>query len=87
MNTTELIEKIKNASSSWLQGDWPYNTELPLEAANKLQELQQLVDDMLGDHYVDYLDFYTNRCRELEDELEYYKNIVEQIKEAMGEVN
>ena len=87
MNTTELIEKIKNASSSWLQGDWPYNTELPLAAAKKLEELQQLVDDMLGDHYVDYLDFYTNRCRELEDELEYYKNIVEQIKEAMGEVN
>lgn len=83
MSTKELIEKLKNASSSWLQGDWPYNTELPIEAANKLQELQQLVDDMLGDHYVDNLDFYTSRCRYLEDKLEYYKNIVKKITEIM----
>ena len=39
-------------------------------AANKLETLQRLVDDMLGDHYVDYLDWYINRCQELEDELE-----------------
>ena len=39
-------------------------------AANKLEELQRIIDDMLGDHYVDYLDWYTNRCRELEAELE-----------------
>jgi hypothetical protein len=25
---------------------------------------------MLGDHYVDNLDWYSNRCRELEEELE-----------------
>ena len=36
----------------------PYFIE---EAANKLEQLQKLVDDMLGDHYVDYLDWYTNR--------------------------
>ena len=45
----------------------PYFIE---EAANKLEQLQQLVDDMLGDHYVDYLDWYANRCHTLEEELE-----------------
>ena len=39
-------------------------------AANKLEELQRIIDDILGDHYVDYLDWYANRCRELEEELE-----------------
>ena len=77
--TTELIEKLRSASDMWLQGDWPYNGELPLEAADKLEQLQNFIDDMLGDHYVDYLDFYANQCRELETELEYYKNIVEKI--------
>lgn len=45
----------------------PYFIE---EAANKLEQLQRLIDDMLGDHYVDNLDWYSNRCRELEEELE-----------------
>jgi hypothetical protein len=45
----------------------PYLME---EAADKLEELQNFIDDMLGDHYVDYLEFYANRCRELEEELE-----------------
>ena len=39
-------------------------------AANKLEQLQQLIDDMLGDHYVDNLDWYMNRCRELEEKLQ-----------------
>lgn len=39
-------------------------------AADKLEQLQKLVDDMLGGHYVDNLDWYANRCRELEEELE-----------------
>lgn len=85
--TQELIKTLRESSSVWMQGDWPYNTELPLAAAKKLEELQRFIDDMLGDHYVDYLDFYTSRCRELEDELEYYKNIVNKITEIMGEVN
>ena len=42
-------------------------------AADKLEELQRLIDDMTNDHYVDALDFYSERCRELEDELEKSK--------------
>ena len=45
----------------------PYLME---EAADRLEELQNFIDDMLGDHYVDYLEFYVNRCHELEEELE-----------------
>ena len=47
------------------------------EAANKLEQLQQFIDDIFGDHYVDYLEFYTNRCRELEDQLEAVRKIVQ----------
>lgn len=45
------------------------------DAADKLCILRQFIDDMLGDHYVDYLEFYANRCRELEDQLEAIKKI------------
>lgn len=31
--------------------------------------------DILGDHYIDYLEFYTNRCRELEEQLSDKNNI------------
>lgn len=40
------------------------------QAADKLEWLRRLIDDLCMDHYVDYLEFYTNRCRELEEELE-----------------
>lgn len=43
------------------------------EAADKLEELQQLIDDTTNDHYVDALDFYSERCRELEDKIENAK--------------
>jgi len=39
------------------------------EAANRLEELQRFIDDMMGDHYVDYLEFYAERCRELEEKI------------------
>ena len=42
-------------------------------AADKLEDLQRLIDDTTNDHYVDALDFYSERCRELEDELEKSK--------------
>lgn len=51
------------------------------EAALKLEQLQQMIDDMMGDHYIDYLEFYVNRCRELEEELERCKNGNNQSKE------
>ena len=40
------------------------------DIANKLEELMQFIDDMLCDHYVDNLEWYMNRCWELEDEIE-----------------
>lgn len=42
-------------------------------AADKLEELQRLIDDTTNDHYVDALDFYSERCWKLEDELEKSK--------------
>ena len=39
---------------------------LLLEAANKIEWLQSLVDDMTNDHFIDTLDFYSERCRKLE---------------------
>lgn len=42
-------------------------------AADKLEELQQFIDDTTNDHYVDILDFYSKRCRELEDKIENAK--------------
>ena len=68
MTTRELINGIRDYTG---RCDMPFERYLMLnEAANKLEQLQQLVDDILGDHYVDYLDCYANRCRELEDQIE-----------------
>lgn len=39
------------------------------EAADKIEWLQKLVDDMTNDHFVDTLDFYAERCQNLEEEL------------------
>lgn len=45
-------------------------------AANRLEELQHIIDDMLGDHYVDYLEFYASRCRELEEKMSEILSII-----------
>lgn len=72
METRELIEQLYQYHKDYGQ-DAPirlYQISLDCKkAADRLVELQNLVDDMLGDHYVDYLEFYTNRCRELEETL------------------
>lgn len=39
---------------------------LLLEAADKIEWLQKLIDDMTNDHFVDTLDFYSERCQNLE---------------------
>lgn len=68
MDTREIVKEIRDYTE---KHDMPFARYLMLtEAADKLEQLQRLVDDMLGDHYVDYLDWYANRCRELEEELE-----------------
>ena len=75
MTTIEIIRMLYGSmDSEYIQQNDDKIIELLGTAANKFEELKQLVDDMLGDHYVDYLEFYTNRCRELEEELEKYKH-------------
>ena len=73
METSELIKVLR-----WQPGSMTFSPQIRREAANKLEELQRFIDDMLGDHYVDYLEFYANRCRELEDKLEKINNILEE---------
>lgn len=68
MDTREIVNEIRDYVE---KHDMPFKRYLMLiEAADRLECLQKLIDDMLGDHYVDYLDWYVDRCRELEEELE-----------------
>ena len=74
-STRELIAKLKNGSyitttDGTAVGHKP-PTDLELEAAERLEQLIQIIDDMYGDHYVDYLDWYSS---------EYYKAL-EMMKE------
>lgn len=78
--TSELITRLYQHSEDYAQGYTQNFYTICYDckkAADRLCELQQFVDDMLGDHYVDYLEFYTNRCRELEDHLEALRCLVE----------
>ena len=43
------------------------------EVAYRLQELTEVIDDMMNDHYTDYLEWYAQRCWELEEEVERLK--------------
>ncbi len=43
------------------------------EVADRLEELTQVIDDMINDHYTDYLEWYAQRCWELEEEIERLK--------------
>jgi hypothetical protein len=77
MTTTELIQVLKYCATANTCLNCPIKDKirscsktLILKAADKLEELQCFIDDMIGDHYVDYLEFYANRCHELEEELE-----------------
>lgn len=38
------------------------------EVAYRLQELTEVIDDMMNDHYTDYLEWYAQKCWELEEE-------------------
>ena len=53
---------ITNADGEFIGHRSP--THLEIEAAERLEQLVQIIDDILGDHYVDYLDWYST---------EYYK--------------
>ena len=81
METSELVENLYQHYEDFGQGTSISLFEVCLDcklAAHKIEELQRYIDDMLGDHYVDYLEFYTNRCRELEEKLEKINKILEE---------
>ena len=67
MNTREIVVELRDLAKLGV-GSGIINA-----AADKLKELQQLIDDTTNDHYVDALDFYSERCRTLEDEAEKLK--------------
>lgn len=74
METTELIKELRE----YFDQARPVtnNSSVVLRAAEKLEKLQQLVDGMFGDHYIDYLEFYANRCRELEEKMSEILSII-----------
>lgn len=78
MDINELIRRLYQHHEDYGQGYTQNFFEVCHDckvAADKLCSLRQFIDDMLGDHYVDYLEFYANRCRELEDKFEAIKKI------------
>lgn len=67
MNTREIVLRLRGLAKLGV------GRSVANAAADKLKELQQLIDDTTNDHYVDTLDFYSERCRTLEDEVERLK--------------
>jgi hypothetical protein len=51
MNTRKLIESLRRQP-----GNIAFNPQIRAEAADRLEQLIQLTDDIHCDHYVDYLD-------------------------------
>ena len=62
MEIRELIKKLRNC------GGGTEGIKLVNEAADKIEWLQKLVEDMTNDHFVDTLDFYLERCQKLEED-------------------
>lgn len=75
MYTRDLIEGLRDIISDYNDpnGETFYfdtnDAWVVAEAADKLSELKRIIEDMTNDHYVDYLEFYANRCRELEEKM------------------
>ena len=70
--TEELIVKLYQHHEDYAQGYIQNLFDIfsdCKEAADKLSELKRIIEDMTNDHYIDYLDFYINRCRELEEKV------------------
>ena len=62
MEIKELVKKLRNC------GGGTEGIKLVNEAADKIEWLQKLVDDMTNDHFIDTLDFYSERCHRLESD-------------------
>lgn len=58
MLTSEMIIRLRNGEEVDLE-----------EVAYRLSELTQVVNDMMNDHYIDYLEWYAERCWQLEAEI------------------
>ena len=65
MEIRKLINDLKQ------KADINPHQGLLLEAANKIEWLQKLIDDSTNDHFVDVLDFYSERCQKLEEDFTY----------------
>ena len=82
MYTRDLIEGLRDIISDYNDpnGETFYfdtnDAWVVDEAANRLEELQRIVDDITNDHYTDYLEFYANRCRELEEKMSEILSII-----------
>ena len=73
ISTRELIQELRS-DRMIMAGDDAIGckppTDLELEAADNLERLMRYIDDITNDHYVDYLEWYQNRCDELQEELD-----------------
>lgn len=89
IETTQLIERLWKHHEDYGQGRVQNFFEVCYDckqAGDKLSSLQCIVDDMYGDHYVDYLDFYANRCGELEEEVEHLQNTIKNYKKERQQI-
>ena len=62
MEIKELVRKLRSC------GGGTEGIKLVNEAADKIEWLQKFIDDMTNDHFVDILDFYSERCQNLEED-------------------
>lgn len=62
MICTQLIKELRKRREE------NETVELMNAAADKIEQLQNIIDDLTNDHYVDTLDFYFDRCQKLEED-------------------
>lgn len=65
MNSREIVKELRDLT---YHITFTKGKNLVASAADKIEQLQQLVDDSTNDHYVDVLDFYMERCHKLEED-------------------
>ena len=80
-NTRRLIEQLYAHHEDYAQGRTQDLYQVCYDCKQAAEELEaaiQFINDLNGDHYTDYLEFYTNRCIQLEEKIEEIKNILEE---------
>lgn len=77
MTTEEMTRRLRKKESIDLN-----------EVAFRLYELKCVIDDMINDHYTDYLEWYVEKYWELTEENEKLKEVVANaINEGPGKSN